>query len=143
ESYSGKRGNINPVAIEALAHRQPDEAFAAGVRLFDEGKGARASAPDLLIEIDKRRALQVIAERLPRERNVLIRTTLCIALRGAADDDIRRMTHDWMDHADPFIRAGGCELLGWLRPHDTSRLRDIALDDVDPMVQVFALNAFA
>jgi hypothetical protein len=143
ETYSGKRGNINPVAIDALARRQRDEAFAAAVHLFDEGKSSRASAPDLLIEIDKDRAVQVIAERLPRERNVLIRTSSCIALRGAADDDIRRMTHDWMGDADPFIRAGGCELLGWLRPHDTSRLRDIALTDLDPMVQVFALDAFA
>lgn len=142
EAYSGKRGEINPAAIEALAHRQRDEAFAAAMHLFDEGKGARASAPDLLMEIDSARAVKVIAERLPRERNVLIRASSCIALRGVGDD-IRRMAHDWMNHADPFTRASGCELLGWLQPEDTSRLRDIALADIDPMVQVFALDAFA
>jgi hypothetical protein len=143
EAYSGNRGNINPAAIEALAHRQRDEAFAAAVHLFDEGKGARASAPDLLVEIDSARAVQVIAERLPRERNVLIRTRSCIALRGLPGDDVRRIAHDWMNHDDPFARASGCELLGWLQPEETSRLRDIALAHIDPMVQVFALDAVA
>lgn len=143
EAYSGNRGNINPAAIEALAYRHRDEAFAAAVHLFDEGKGARASAPDLLMEIDSARAVQVIAERLPRERNVLIRTRSCIALRGLAGDDVRRIAHDWMNHADPFARASGCELLGWLQPEETRRLRGIALADIDPMVQVFALDAVA
>ncbi|HEX8251867.1 MAG TPA: hypothetical protein VF846_01875 [Thermoanaerobaculia bacterium] len=138
EAYSGNRGNINPAAIEALAYRHRDEAFAAAVHLFDEGKGARASAADLLMEIDSARAAQVIAERSPRERNVLIRTRSCIALRGSAGDDVRRIAHDWMNHAAPFARASGCELLGWLQPEETSRLRDVALADIDPMVQVFA-----
>lgn len=142
ETYSGTHGNINPKAIAALARRRRDEAFTAAVHLFEAGKSSRASAPDLLIDIDKDRAVQVIAERLPRERNVLVRTSSCIALRGAADDVVRRMMHDWVDHSDPFIRAAGCELLGWLPPHDTRQLRDLALADVDPMVQVFALDAF-
>lgn len=143
EAYSGKRGNINPAAIEALAHRQRDEAFAAAVHLFEEGKGAQASAPDLLIEIDRNRAVQVIAERLLRERNVLLRTVSCIALRGMGTDVVRTMAQDWTGSADPLTRASGCELLGWLQPDDTSRLRGIALDDIDPMVQVFALDALA
>lgn len=47
------------------------------------------------------------------------------------------------ESCDPFARAAGCELLEWLEPHETSRLRDVALADIDLMVQVFALDAFA
>ncbi len=140
EAYSGRRGNINPAAIEALAHWHQDEAFTAAIHLFHEGQSGRASAPDLLLEIDRARAVDVITERLIRERNVLIRTNSCIALRSGGDD-IRRIAEDWTRNADPLTRASGCELLGWLPQHDTANIRDLALSDIDPMVQVFALDA--
>ena len=53
------------------------------------------------------------------------------------------MAQDWTGNANPLTRASGCELLGWLQPDDTNRLRGIALADIDPMVQVFALDALA
>jgi hypothetical protein len=140
EAYSGKRGNVNPVAIEALAHRQHDEAFAAAVRLFEDEQSGRASAPDLLIEIDRVRAVDVITERLIRERNVLIRTNSCVALRSGGDD-IRKIAENWTSNADPLVRASGCELLGWLPPHDTAIIRRLAIRDIDPMVEVFASDA--
>jgi energy-coupling factor transporter ATP-binding protein EcfA2 len=140
EAYSGRRGNINPAAIEALAYRHQDEAFIAAVHLFHEGQSGRASAPDLLLEIDRARAIDVITERLIQERNVLIRTNSCVALRSCGDD-IRRIAEDWTHNADPLTRASGCELLGWLPQFDTAHIRTLALSDIDPMVQVFALDA--
>ncbi len=146
ESFGVKASPPRAAAIHGLARRNQKEAFEAAHRLLIGETGAREQAPILLSGIDEERAIHLFGEHLPHERNVLVRTMICIALRSVterrtASEDLIRML---ISSGDAPVRAAGCELAGYVSGSvSADELRERGVCDEDPMVQSFAMGALA
>jgi hypothetical protein len=128
-------------AIRGLAVQNPALAFKAAMQVLRETGKQRSSVVDLLFKIDPDQALDHVIEHMPQERNVLVRRRIGKALRTVALKDARGRIAGLMISMDAAQRAAGCELAGWLDDFETGRLRDLAFNDLDPMVRFFALSA--
>lgn len=130
-------------AARGLAKSRPDMAFNAAHQLLKGSLNEKAMIPELLVELDAKRAIPILCEHIAYERETLCRQSIGRALRNANDTDL------FVQHIKKLIKSSssiekqsGIELCGWQEGKSLGEiLSRYALDDIDAEVRNTAMKA--
>ena len=124
-------------AIRALAELDADSAFQAAETALQNDETEREYYPDLLMEIDDRRAAEALFSAAEHDLPTLVKWAVARALRLAEDrETVCQRLVAMMADESPETRILGIELAGWQRPDEVEgQVRQIAVSDLSMKVR--------
>ncbi len=130
-------------AIRGSAKFDPDVAFEAAQQLLKDSLNSKALIPELLVELDVKRAIPILCEHIAYERENLCHQSIGRALRNSEYTDFI------LEHVESLCKSSssieiqaGVELCGWQEGNFIEdMLNGYALNDPDAEVRKTAIEA--
>ena len=132
-------------ALYELAKSNPEMAFDAARLLLENAEGEdKGFLPNLLIELDEKRAIPFLCQHLPQEKETLCKWAIGRALRNVASKElVYECIEKLLDSPNSSERQAGSDLCSWqeLPSSLQDKLFQSATDDVDNKVRRVAIKS--
>ncbi|MDD1752884.1 MAG: hypothetical protein LUQ38_07340 [Methanotrichaceae archaeon] len=132
-------------AIRGLAKSDSESAFRAALSHLERFEKDRELLPDLLVDLDAKRAVPILCEQMLRERQTLAKWAIGRSLRrvqGESQDAISIKISEILNSPDQTARIAAVDLIGWQGPtYFDDTLHKLAYYDISDKVREAAIVA--
>ena len=129
-------------AIRGLSRIDVVEAFNAALKLLSENGEGKLQVPELLIEIDRDRAVSLLISHLIEEKDILTRQSICTVVRYDFLSPVLHQINAMMQSSDTRHRLAAIEIAAWQTGNLMHELlHELAIQDPDSRVRTAARNA--
>jgi hypothetical protein len=132
------------IALYGLAKANPERAFYAACLLLEHAETGKHFLPNLIMELDEKRAIPFLCKNLPQEKETLCKWAIGRTLRNIESKDlVYECVEKLLDSPNSTERQAGSELCGWQEVPSSlqDKLFQCATNDVDNKVRRVAIES--